>query len=110
MSSMPSSRPRISSSTLTAVSPNSTARNSMTLPWRKCGAEPLFRGGCGVRKGAGDLLLRDDTHGRLRSAALRSDSGARLLGQYGPPPDAPATVVFVQPGRCLTESSAGLAA
>ena len=82
----------------------------MTLPEDRYDAVLLFDGVCGLCNGTVDFLLRHDTHGRLRFAALQSDSGKRLLGQYGLPPDAPDTVVFVQHGRCLTESSAVLAA
>lgn len=84
-------------------------RNLKTPPENDA-AVVLFDGVCGLCNGTVDFLLRHDTRGALRFAALQSESGKRLLAECGLPAEALDSVVLVERGRCVTESTAVLQA
>ncbi len=67
----------------------------------------LYDGVCGLCNGGVQLLLKADTEGILRYAALQSEAGRALLQQTGAPDDL-STVVFVDGGKAYTYSDAVL--
>jgi predicted DCC family thiol-disulfide oxidoreductase YuxK len=70
----------------------------------------LFDGHCNFCSGVVNFLIDRDPPGRLKFAALQSETGRRLLAEHGlPMPDEPDTMVFIEGGRALIRSDAALA-
>ena len=82
----------------------------MVPPGNTYEAVLLFDGVCGLCNGVVDFILRHDRCARIGFAALQSAAGQRLLGEYGLSPDSLHSVVLIEHGRCVTESTAVLAA
>lgn len=68
----------------------------------------LYDGTCGLCNRSVQLVLRHDSRGRFRFAALQSDTGRALLERHGVPVDQLGSVVLVERGRAFTRSRAAL--
>ena len=96
-------------------SPPATANRSTPRAERDATAVPpegivLFDGHCNFCSGVVNFLIDRDPHGRLKFAALQSETGRRLLAEHGlPTPDEPDTMVFIVGGNALVRSDAALA-
>ena len=76
----------------------------------EAGGIVLFDGHCNFCSGVVNFLIDRDPHGRLKFAALESETGRRLLADHGlPMPDEPDTMVFIVAGKALVRSDAALA-
>ncbi len=70
----------------------------------------LFDGHCNFCSGVVNFLIDRDPHGRLKFAALQSDTGRRLLAEHRlSMPDEPDTMVFIVGGKAFVRSDAALA-
>ncbi|MBW2312997.1 MAG: DUF393 domain-containing protein [Deltaproteobacteria bacterium] len=68
----------------------------------------LFDGVCNFCSDAVRFLVPRDPKGRLRFAALQSDTGAEIQRRFGLDPADLDSVVLVEGGRCHTKSGAAL--
>ena len=68
----------------------------------------LFDGVCNFCSDAVHFLVPRDPKGRLRFAALQSDTGAEIQLRFGLDPADLDSVVLVEGGRCHTKSGAAL--
>ncbi len=68
----------------------------------------LFDGVCNFCNDAIRFLIPRDPRGRLRFAALQSDTGAEIQRRFGLDPADLDSVVFVEGARCHTKSGAVL--
>jgi len=68
----------------------------------------LFDGVCNFCSDAVRFLVPRDPKGRLRFAALQSDTGAEIQLRFGLDPADLDSVVLVEGGRCHTKSGAAL--
>jgi predicted DCC family thiol-disulfide oxidoreductase YuxK len=68
----------------------------------------LYDGTCGLCNRSVQLVVRHDSRGRFRFAALQSDTGRALLERHGLPVDQLDSVVLVEGGRAFTRSRAAL--
>jgi predicted DCC family thiol-disulfide oxidoreductase YuxK len=87
---------------------------SPAAPRQAAGADAggvvLFDGHCNFCSGVVNFLIDRDPHGRLKFAALQSETGRRLLAEHGLPlPDEPDTLVVIVGGKALVRSDAALA-
>ena len=69
----------------------------------------LFDGHCALCHGLVRGVLRVDRNGVFRFAALESETGRRLRGEFGLPPGEVDTVVLLVGGRALSRSDAVIA-
>lgn len=96
-------------------SPPATANRSPPRAERDPAAIPpegivLFDGHCNFCSGVVNFLIDRDPHGRLKFAALQSDTGRRLLAEHRlSMPDEPDTMVFIVGGKAFVRSDAALA-
>jgi predicted DCC family thiol-disulfide oxidoreductase YuxK len=70
------------------------------------GAIIVFDGVCVLCNGWVDFLLRADTRGRYRFAAMQSAAGRRLLQQHGLDADDPASLLLLDEQGAHTDSDA----
>lgn len=94
--------------------PSAPADRSPALPRQAPGVDPggivLFDGHCNFCSGVVNFLIDRDPPGRLKFAALQSETGRRLLTEHGlPMPDEPDTMVFIEGAKALVRSDAALA-
>lgn len=68
----------------------------------------LFDGVCNLCNGVVQFVIRHDTAGRFRFAALQSEAGQALLQQFGLPTTQFDSFVYVKDGQFYTESTAAL--
>jgi predicted DCC family thiol-disulfide oxidoreductase YuxK len=70
----------------------------------------LFDGVCNLCNGFVQFVIRHDSSGRFRFAALQSESGQALLAAHGvtPAAEGPETVMLVADGQVYTHSTAVL--
>ncbi|WP_274363375.1 thiol-disulfide oxidoreductase DCC family protein [Paenibacillus thermotolerans] len=68
----------------------------------------LYDGVCNLCSGVVKFTLQRDRQGRLRYAALQSDTGKRLLLENGFARELPDTFIFIENGKAYTKSSAAL--
>jgi predicted DCC family thiol-disulfide oxidoreductase YuxK len=68
----------------------------------------LFDGVCNFCNGSINFIIRRDRRKIFRFASLQSETGARILRQFGLPPDSVETIILVEDGSCYTRSSAAL--
>lgn len=94
--------------------PSAPADRSPAPPGQAAGVVPggivLFDGHCNFCSSVVNFLIDRDPHGRLKFAALQSETGRRLLAAHGLPlPDEPDTMVLIVGGEALVRSDAALA-
>jgi len=68
----------------------------------------LFDGVCNLCNGAVQFIVRRDSAGSIRFAALQSDAASKILAENGLPTDYLKTIVLVEDGRAYTHSTAAL--
>jgi predicted DCC family thiol-disulfide oxidoreductase YuxK len=68
----------------------------------------LFDGVCNFCNGSINLIIRRDRSKIFRFAPLQSETGAKVLRQFGLPPDSVETIVLVEDDGCYTRSTAAL--
>jgi predicted DCC family thiol-disulfide oxidoreductase YuxK len=68
----------------------------------------LFDGVCNFCNGSINFIIRRDRSKIFRFAPLQSKAGAKVLRQFGLPPDWVETIVLVEDGGCYTRSTAAL--
>jgi predicted DCC family thiol-disulfide oxidoreductase YuxK len=68
----------------------------------------LFDGVCNFCNGSINFIIRRDRRKIFRFASLQSETGARVLRQFGLPLDSVETIVLVEDSSCYTRSSAAL--
>ncbi len=66
----------------------------------------LFDGVCNLCSRAVRIALKRDRAKRFRFAAMQSEAGRKLLGQFGLPEGGVDYLVLVERGRCTTKSDA----
>lgn len=69
----------------------------------------VFDGHCVLCSANARFVLRNDTGGRFRLAAMQGEAGARLMRQAGVDPADPDTLILVEGQRVLRDSDAVLA-
>ena len=94
--------------------PSARADRPPAPPGQAAGADAmgivLFDGHCNFCSGVVNFLIDRDPRGRLKFAALQSETGRRLLAEHGlSMPDEPDTLVFIVGGKALVRSDAALA-
>lgn len=68
----------------------------------------VYDGDCNLCAAIVQFAIRRDRRGRLRYAALQSESGSRLLARHGLQREATETFVFVEQDTAYTRSAAAL--
>lgn len=68
----------------------------------------LFDGVCNLCNATVQFIIRHDREGRLRFAALQSETGQKLLAHCGLPVESFDTFVLAENGRCYTRSTGAL--
>lgn len=67
----------------------------------------LFDGVCNLCNGFVQFILNREKNKSIKFAALQSDIGIQLLKQYHLPLETtPSSIVFIEDGKCYTQSSA----
>jgi len=74
------------------------------------GKEPivLYDGNCNLCAGVVQFSIRRDRRGRLKYAALQSETGRRLLAAHGLESSAGDTFVLIEKGKAYVRSTAAL--
>lgn len=68
----------------------------------------MYDGECNLCAAIVQFTIRRDRRGRIRYAALQSETGQRLLREHGLAAEATDTFVFLEDGRAFVRSTAAL--
>lgn len=68
----------------------------------------LFDGVCNFCDGSVRFMIARDRSGYFRFAARQSETGERLMNEYGIDPDATDSVILIEDGKAYAHSSAAL--